>query len=1534
MFGAGRAIARLFLFVATAILMAQGPSTTTITGIVYRADGTPAGGTLLISWPAFTTNAGQAVAAGTKSVLVGNAGALSVGLAPNAGATPANMVYTIVYQLDDGTVKTEYWSVPTSSPTTIANVRTILGSGGSAAAPVSKQYVDTALAGKADDNSVVHRSGTETISGAKQFTASPQFPAPLQASDAANKAYVDSAVTTTGSGSFVSKAGDSMSGPLQLPADPVSSNQASTKHYVDSGLTAKADVVNGVVPTGELGTGSASSNLCLHGNNTWGGCGTSSDAVSIQGVAVDPTTPTDNQVITYVASAGKYQPRPGGGVTAGMQAVKYAPDFNWTQSPAADLTAAGAKTVSLAQCPAGVTGSEPQYYVYIAATGTAEAALVTGGTCAGNGQGGTLQFTTTNAHSAGYTVGSASAGLQEALIATRFSPTNPAGTSQSGKVIVPPGEFKAFAKVAVRSSNVTVDFSGSIIECWMNDPCIYVGDSGNSNLFSDITLISPRGRPTVANGQKPFIEVNAQKTRLFNVSTRVALSNGTFSSYVQVDDDQAFLLDGLDSTLGGSGANFGVRCDATACNPVVVAPGPFAGAAAVGWLKNLNISMQCRGNGVDWQSGNTLRISDSVIQGYAQYGVRGGTRRGGFGGMVFDNVYEEVGACANPLGTIGQAGVIAQGSTVKFSGGEGPTGGIPQFANTGTTDYRYYVVAKSALGASNPLFAGKALSNGSGSITVKTADIAGATSFDLLRVTAPTAGPEQAPFGTGNLAVATNVTHSSACSSNVCTFTDTQAALQAYTVATATYFPLLDFWPGNLVLGTNQDSNSVLTGARAWMQNAISNIVAVQGTNAPAVIAENCDAVANWTPAWLSCFSAMAPGTFYEQGAMLMAVKPNGDGGTRLNLKGRLNFSTLGSAPGHIITLSDSNFQKTIATANNRPVNDANDAFIGYDQGDGNPANIGITLGAPKSVSQYIGNVGDGTNWLERLTTSSKEFKTNVQMDGALTVAGSIQASQFVSTSSGPWSLSGGFGTLSPAISGKSLMGFGPNGKLEVSENGGALVEVAKVDVTGNFSGNATTASALAQPPTQCTGSFMTGIQANGNAICSTADVMQLAETTAPTGLPNYGLFWFDASCHCPKVISNNGQAVQLGLTNLFNADANTLEEYNGTNPQGLRVYGTRTDASNYERIGFKWDNTDGYFAVASENAGTGSQRGIGFLIGSTVRWSIDTASVLKPFTDNAFNIGSSSLRPKTIYAGTSVDITGTGALTFEPCNDSSTGTSLNFLAKWNGMSPSCAVKAGTGDTDGVIGIVSGGSGTSGNAVVTYRGYAQCSFDSGTTAADYVIASTSNAADCRDAGSSRPSGVQVIGRVLSSNVAAGTYTVFVGMEPASPMATSQVPWFTQPSASGAVSFLTSSNVAKLYGVLYSNPVPMTTTQVTYNVQTVDNTSNSYDIGLYNSSGALVAHVGTTAGTAFAGSTGWKTLSWASSATIKQGKYYLAITTNCTSSCAQLIGSSTGVGFTFAGAVQQSVTTGGALPATITIPSDAYTATTVPTWSVQ
>lgn len=102
MFDRCRLSGRLFLFmlVLTARALSQTVTTTTVQDIVFRADGTPAQGTLLISWPDFTTASGQAIGAGSTSVNLGSGGALSVALVPNAGATPAT-VYTVVYQLND-----------------------------------------------------------------------------------------------------------------------------------------------------------------------------------------------------------------------------------------------------------------------------------------------------------------------------------------------------------------------------------------------------------------------------------------------------------------------------------------------------------------------------------------------------------------------------------------------------------------------------------------------------------------------------------------------------------------------------------------------------------------------------------------------------------------------------------------------------------------------------------------------------------------------------------------------------------------------------------------------------------------------------------------------------------------------------------------------------------------------------------------------------------------------------------------------------------------------------------------------------------------------------------------------------------------------------------------------------------------------------------------------------------------------------------------------------------------------------------------
>src|SRR5579864_1566712 len=187
----GRPVGRLCCLALVAVLafrhmaLAAGPqdgeaTTTTVSDTVYMADGSAAQGSLIITWPAFVTASGTAVAGGMATTTLGANGALNVGLVPNAGASPAGVYYSVTYQLGPGQVKTESWVVPATSPSNLATVRATPGSG-VAAQPVSMQYVNSALATKADDNSVVHLGGSETINGAKTFAMAPSVPSPTSA---------------------------------------------------------------------------------------------------------------------------------------------------------------------------------------------------------------------------------------------------------------------------------------------------------------------------------------------------------------------------------------------------------------------------------------------------------------------------------------------------------------------------------------------------------------------------------------------------------------------------------------------------------------------------------------------------------------------------------------------------------------------------------------------------------------------------------------------------------------------------------------------------------------------------------------------------------------------------------------------------------------------------------------------------------------------------------------------------------------------------------------------------------------------------------------------------------------------------------------------------------------------------------------------------------------------------------------------------------------------------------------------------------
>jgi hypothetical protein len=230
----GCLVAAFFIFVLFPTGTWAGPNTTLVSDVVYRADGLPAGGTLLLSWPAFNTSDGKPVAAGNMSIGIGASGAVSLSLTPNEGATPAGTYYKVTLKLNDGTTSTEYWTVPLSGPAKITEIRSQVVPQSVAIQTATRQYVDSTMAVKADNSAVVHTSGNESVTGVKSFIASPMVPTPTVSTAVANKSYVDAQIAGIGVGDFVRKSGDAMTGSLTLLGDPTSTNQAANRHYVDT----------------------------------------------------------------------------------------------------------------------------------------------------------------------------------------------------------------------------------------------------------------------------------------------------------------------------------------------------------------------------------------------------------------------------------------------------------------------------------------------------------------------------------------------------------------------------------------------------------------------------------------------------------------------------------------------------------------------------------------------------------------------------------------------------------------------------------------------------------------------------------------------------------------------------------------------------------------------------------------------------------------------------------------------------------------------------------------------------------------------------------------------------------------------------------------------------------------------------------------------------------------------------------------------------------------------------------------------------
>ncbi len=925
---------------------------------------------------------------------------------------------------------------------------------------------------------------------------------------------------------------------------------------------------------------------------------------------------------------------------------------------------------------------------------------------------------------------------------------------------------------------------GDMVTILFTDSSAYWGDAVITAVPSSTTFqyahlgadLAAQATPGVVALAYVAVLDNGLNTHLADISYDKVDENGKFNNFFDLwDDENASITHFNNNAISLNG-------NANWTGSFVFSAGNQAQQIApVITLRDSTITANTS-NGVTVYNSNGVYIENTVLQATGPWQVYSANTTGNYQGAYLKNIYSESNASLNPASParspfagLGIAGLIAGQSSGAASfeiAGNGGVSGAFAAGGAGSTPYTYYIVVNDTTAGtqSSPMQVLNWLSTGSDSIPVKWPRVANLTdviTYDVIRMTTPLGVGGVYPYaggcggGAGGACgyVARGLTQATACSTGlICSYTDTgSSTTSAYTIKQGNYAGMLAFWPGGIV--TLNKSVSVDTEQ--------GNVVGVGLGGSALQVAKQCSGNGTTSPGgYTACTSTvtLVGNSVPNQAASIMSDGPSSGGANQSLSKGRLNFGTTAYTamlPHHIITLVDSQPALTQATTGYRPPANANDVWIGTDVASGGVAlNVGqLAFGSPVAITNYIGATGDGisSNWLERLTSTLREFKVPVKFDQSVTIAGlangCLNVTAGVIASTGVACGSGGGGNVS-SVFGRTGAVVAAGGDYSVSQITGAAVDAAVVHNTGtetvggaktfngtvtasgnlvlpqgnafapavggigldtaaglpvvniagtshqvaftssNISGQAGTALALATTPTQCSGAFATGIAANGNANCTTPNVIQLSETTPPAGIPNWGVFWFDSATHSPRVIDNNGQVTQLGLTNFFNSDpggdpADSLEERNGVNAQSLRVYSNFVSNTNWQRASLGFDSTDNYAVLRSENSTSSSAPGLGLWVGSGLKWVVDASGNLKPWTDNLLNVGSDSGNAaKSVFAKTSFNSVVFGRNDFEIPNDATTGTVVNELAIFNSTSPSQAVVAATSSTNGVIGVV------------------------------------------------------------------------------------------------------------------------------------------------------------------------------------------------------------------------------------------------------
>lgn len=715
-------------------------------------------------------------------------------------------------------------------------------------------------------------------------------------------------------------------------------------------------------------------------------------------------------VVNPVASQSVSQPSTGGASPGTsfnsniFEQVRYADQFVWSQSPAGTISV-GANTITInavrgisqySNSP-GVNNigsfSFVVHSLYIAGTGTPEVVTLTGNTCTGSSSGTcTITFTAANTHSAGYTVGTATAGIQEAIVDTFV--TGASNPMMGWTVKLSP--YSTHGNYIIRGSinideivsevgGLHLDCEGATLEDAVQGAAMIVvgGNHTSANIFPTQTLIDhchfyvTVGLGRAANGTQLFVWDKGQSlTMRDNNWDSVLNNNDVVDGFVLVSGDQNFGF--FHNTVNAPA----MKCDSTYCGWMIYGDG--TNSAAVGDIES---NYMTGSDAINWESGNGLTLKANVFQNWYRYpwryrsGLTAPTNLGG-------NYYEGSPARVNPdFGVAGYADdtgpqVGLSGTVVEYSPNveRGIVGLVGhRFTATGGSVYTYYIVGHDGIGHSTkPLFIGDAATDGVTNFNVLFLQF-GAATYDVLRSgPAVSDGTDAAPYGTGNWAVSTGIV----CGSNPCTYTETFAAPTSYTVAAETqstsYTPTITYWPVPLFIAGVANSPAVYRGpgVRGLVNSANQ---ATSTSYYDAIFTSEPGGIGNITGMHILHLAPLKQSTNASNlnpGAMILNPDAGGPNGM-INRKGRINmpsFSVGGGATwsNNLLYQSyDVDSKKTLATTGHQPFLSAGDSGIGYDTDQAHQA----TMCGAFWCDWYVNAVMDsGTSRKMRLTGTALDL--------------------------------------------------------------------------------------------------------------------------------------------------------------------------------------------------------------------------------------------------------------------------------------------------------------------------------------------------------------------------------------------------------------------------------------------------------------------------------------------------------------------------------------------------------------------------------